>query len=640
MLAAAGFLLLIVTYTALPLLLSAWLQHLLVKQGFTQVNVELGYPDLQAIDIRSLQLSGTASDRVFDFKARDIEIQYRLGDLPRGRLQALRIPDSALHVTSAPDDPVAAPQPLAVPLPHEWLRAFPLQDLVVEKMLIDWRTDDIERRATLSGRAQHLEDTFLSRWTLTDTQPYLEFELAMAQDGTLNAALFRPSAPTKPLVSANVRVVPQDNQTVAIRGSFDAQLKSMETLLSLWLPKSMLPIDGRLQAQWHGIAPAVLPVQTAGITRGAAFNGVLQIDASQLQLGEFLQSTNLHLKSRLATDDKSLQWRLEDAAHFSARLDPSLLAFGRSAKTQAAAQTLKPTTIRVARGFSGELLFQAPDWHLLLPAQSRIRIEHLQTPDAQVASLDLILRETARIIYQTQSGQWKTQGLAFKVSAPTVQPQLTGFGAIENLTLTAKLEAGLLSQLSGVRIEDAELFMLGGRISGRRIHYDSARATSPFTLEIKHLDLARVVALEQQQQIEASGRLDGTLPFILSRTGIVIVEGQLKSDPDGGVIRYHATDSIQAMAATNSNLKLALQAFSNYRYQKLNVGVNYAQNGDLALAVTVAGRNPDFNAGQPINLNINISENIPSLLRSLRSSDEIGEKFQNRAKQRTPTPPR
>ena len=41
------------------------------------------------------------------------------------------------------------------------------------------------------------------------------------------------------------------------------------------------------------------------------------------------------------------------------------------------------------------------------------------------------------------------------------------------------------------------------------------------------------------------------------------------------------------------------------------------------MEVQLQGFNPDMNGGQPINLNVNITDNIPTLLKSLRASSVI-----------------
>jgi hypothetical protein len=63
--------------------------------------------------------------------------------------------------------------------------------------------------------------------------------------------------------------------------------------------------------------------------------------------------------------------------------------------------------------------------------------------------------------------------------------------------------------------------------------------------------------------------------------------------------------------------------------------VDYAENGELALRLALAGRNPGWNKGQPINLNVNISENIPTLLRSLRLADDISIELEKWLKERS-----
>ena len=53
--------------------------------------------------------------------------------------------------------------------------------------------------------------------------------------------------------------------------------------------------------------------------------------------------------------------------------------------------------------------------------------------------------------------------------------------------------------------------------------------------------------------------------------------------------------------------------------------MDYRTSGELALAVRLQGLNPDVNNGQRINLNLNISDNIPDLLRSLQAGRSIAD---------------
>ena len=84
------------------------------------------------------------------------------------------------------------------------------------------------------------------------------------------------------------------------------------------------------------------------------------------------------------------------------------------------------------------------------------------------------------------------------------------------------------------------------------------------------------------------------------------------------------------MAKSNASLDLVLKALSNFQYQVLDVISDYKAGGDLTLRVRLEGKNPDWQGGQPINLNLKLQENIPTLLRSLQLSDEISEKVKKR----------
>jgi hypothetical protein len=60
----------------------------------------------------------------------------------------------------------------------------------------------------------------------------------------------------------------------------------------------------------------------------------------------------------------------------------------------------------------------------------------------------------------------------------------------------------------------------------------------------------------------------------------------------------------------------------------MDTRIFYDSNGDLRLEVQLAGLNPGMNGGQAINLNVNITDNIPALLRSLRAGRAISERLE------------
>jgi len=101
------------------------------------------------------------------------------------------------------------------------------------------------------------------------------------------------------------------------------------------------------------------------------------------------------------------------------------------------------------------------------------------------------------------------------------------------------------------------------------------------------------------------------------------------------VIQYGPPAKIAALAESNTSVGMMVKALSNFQYQVLDVKSDYKAGGDLLLQVRLEGKNPDWQRGRPVNLNLNLQENIPALLRSLQLSDEISEQVRKRY-QKTP----
>jgi hypothetical protein len=148
---------------------------------------------------------------------------------------------------------------------------------------------------------------------------------------------------------------------------------------------------------------------------------------------------------------------------------------------------------------------------------------------------------------------------------------------------------------------------------------------------LRQLDLQKILSVEQQQGLQGTGLLDGTIPVIISWTGVSVKDGTLAARLPGGVIRYGASDST-AKAITQSNVGMAfvLQALNNFHYNVLEVGVDYAEDGTLHLKTRLEGRNPDAKKSPSVHFNLTVQENIPALLKSLQLVQGIEDSIQKR----------
>jgi hypothetical protein len=166
-------------------------------------------------------------------------------------------------------------------------------------------------------------------------------------------------------------------------------------------------------------------------------------------------------------------------------------------------------------------------------------------------------------------------------------------------------------------IDDASAELLGGNIAIPEFEYRADRDQNELAVVIDNLDLASIVELADYPGLVVEGRISGYLPLQLRGDIILIEAGLVAALQPGGAIQYTSANPIPS---SNPSIQLVNDALSNYQFTTMNTDVFYDEIGDLRLVVQLRGTNPDMNNGQGINLNVNITDNIPTLMRSLQAS--------------------
>ncbi|MGE0624924.1 MAG: YdbH domain-containing protein [Pseudomonadales bacterium] len=188
------------------------------------------------------------------------------------------------------------------------------------------------------------------------------------------------------------------------------------------------------------------------------------------------------------------------------------------------------------------------------------------------------------------------------------------------------VEVTIAGTPTALSVSNIALELLGGRATATPFDYRVLEGTAETLVSLADLDLAQVLALEGEH-VTGNGRLDGTLPVRVEKGEFSVLDGRIAARAPGGDIRLQPSI---ARAITQPGLDVALTALTNFHYTLLESTVNYSPQGDLALGVRLEGRNPDVERGRPIHFNLNVSENIPVLLRSLRLKDEFAERIERK----------
>jgi len=220
-------------------------------------------------------------------------------------------------------------------------------------------------------------------------------------------------------------------------------------------------------------------------------------------------------------------------------------------------------------------------------------------------------------------------------------------GLYQGEELSGRTEGLILSKLdAGVLVENIAIDMLpknnarhllqlradllGGELSVNDLELDQRKAKHEFKVVLNSIDLAKLLQLESG--VSGSGILDAELPMAISASGISMSNGRSKVRTPGGIIRYLG-ELPQAALDTNPQLSLALNALKNFHYDVLDIESSYAENGKLTLKTKLQGRNPDSRNKRPVHFNLNVTEDIPALLKSLQLSQDISDKLDARIQQ-------
>lgn len=187
---------------------------------------------------------------------------------------------------------------------------------------------------------------------------------------------------------------------------------------------------------------------------------------------------------------------------------------------------------------------------------------------------------------------------------------------LENIALDFRLDR----EGQRLLIDSLSAQVLGGSVGANAIDYGFSRESNALALRFDGLRLERMLELAEYDGVVANGAVSGEVPITITAEGVSVTAGTLHADAPGGNIRYVAA----ATGPTgNPGLDLVNQALGNYQFDTLVSDINYTPAGELLFAMKMEGHNPDMNNGQRINLNLNLSDNVPALLESLQAARAI-----------------
>jgi hypothetical protein len=181
--------------------------------------------------------------------------------------------------------------------------------------------------------------------------------------------------------------------------------------------------------------------------------------------------------------------------------------------------------------------------------------------------------------------------------------------------------------------QDLSLGLLGGTASSNQWHIDPVTQSGFVQLALQDLALQQILAMERDD-FDSSGRLSGSVPVHIKDGTINVEQGELDAIEPGGYIRYLPDEATRAMLLQSGKTKIVLDTLSDFQYDSLAVLLSYSPAGNLIADTALRGRNPAFEAGREIRFNLSVEQNLGTLLQSLRRSEDVERKIQNRSQER------
>jgi len=290
------------------------------------------------------------------------------------------------------------------------------------------------------------------------------------------------------------------------------------------------------------------------------------------------------------------------------------------------------------------------DWPALLSlnnGKARFDLTWRLPPGGAPQSLDLNLRgqglegvyDRSEVHGLDLQATFALKGSQMALQMPQVKVASLNPGVtLGPLTLQGNYQGSLDAPLAGrVAWQQAELSLFNGRAWLPAGAVDLSARGQGLTLRLEGLALEAILAAYPAEGLSGSGIIDGNLPLALHDGKLVIHGGEVAAR-EPGVLQFRS-EKIRSLGQSNPAMQLVATAIDDFRYDKLGSRVDYDESGKLLLALSLSGRNPALEQGRPINLNVNLEENVPKLLTSLQLSDRVSDTIRKRVQERLRTDP-
>lgn len=305
--------------------------------------------------------------------------------------------------------------------------------------------------------------------------------------------------------------------------------------------------------------------------------------------------------------------------------------------------------IHVADGLSANAQLSLHKVDVTVPEQPLLSLN----PLVQQRLADVTLTEghvSAHFVYQFASGegegnialqkgagQYKEYSLTGLQFQPHIRLNSAGLQLVPTTLTVEKFDAGVdiehirlqvVSKDSQPSLQGAYGQLLSGDFRIDNFWLDGRDQL--INLVLNKVDMAAIMALQQQSGVQGGGisiqgDLHGDIPLNLLNGKVSIADARVKNMAPGE-IKIENNQAFDALKQQQPHISEQLALLEHIQFDHLLADLTMQENGELFADIQIKGINPEQQ--QPLNFNYTHQQNIYTLLKSLRLTEQVEQQLE------------
>ncbi len=181
-------------------------------------------------------------------------------------------------------------------------------------------------------------------------------------------------------------------------------------------------------------------------------------------------------------------------------------------------------------------------------------------------------------------------------------------------------------------LKQSQLEMMSGKVTLDPVTLKLGAPAQQILLNVDKIALGRLFELFAIAGLTGDGVLSGKIPVTLFPAGLAIDHAKLTAGGPG-TLKYNQNQAPAALANAGDSVKMALSALSDFHYDKLEIDLDRKATGDTELGLHIAGRNPSFYNGYPVEFNLSVAGRLDEALRKGLAGYQVPDMIRERLQQ-------